>query len=164
MAAERRDPPPFRSHLTFQASLQLLVKFARRAGDDNPSGNVALAILYPLRDPGRLAAFRAVGALRCIHDLFTVGRLCNLRHCLSPDKAPPWARAPRGSQLNWGVVFRFGYPAIIKHVVWLQAGVEATRPASAAAQRETPHQYSPHRILHEGKAECLLYPAEAAEA
>jgi hypothetical protein len=111
MAADKEDPPPFHSHLSFNASLQLLVKFARRARDDNPSGNVALAILYPLRDPGRLATFRAVGALGCIHDLFTVGRLCNLRHCLSPDKAPR-GRGPRGISIELGVVFRFGYPAI----------------------------------------------------
>ena len=134
MAAEKREFSAFPQPVVFEALLQLLVKFARRARDDNPSGNVALAILDPLCDPGRLAAFGAVGAFGRIHDLFTVGRLCNLRHCLSPDKAPR-GRAPWGSQLNWGVVFGSVCPAVTKHVSWLQAAVEAKRLARSCAAR-----------------------------
>jgi hypothetical protein len=60
--------------------LELLVEFAARAGNKDSAGGIALAIFYAFYDPGRLAAFRAIGALGGVHDLFAVCRFGNLSH------------------------------------------------------------------------------------
>ena len=56
------------------------MEFAAGARDVNAAGDTAFAILGALDDAGWLAAFWAVGGLRGIHFLFTVGSLCNLGH------------------------------------------------------------------------------------
>ena len=58
--------------------LQLLVKFTRRARDENASGNTTLAILNALHDARRLAALGAIRALGGIHHLLAVCCFCNL--------------------------------------------------------------------------------------
>ena len=68
-------------------NLQLLVKFARRAGNKNSAGDAALAVLYALYDAGLLAALGAVGALGSIHHFLTVGCFCDLGHVLSSSPA-----------------------------------------------------------------------------
>lgn len=60
--------------------LKLLVKLARRAGDINSAGDAAFTVFHTLHDARRLAALRAVGALRGIHDLLTVSCFCNFGH------------------------------------------------------------------------------------
>jgi hypothetical protein len=61
---------------------ELLVKFARRAGNINPSRDTPLAVLGPLHDARILAALGAGGGFGGVHDLLTVGCLCDLRHLL----------------------------------------------------------------------------------
>ena len=58
--------------------LQLLVKFTRRARDENASGNTTLAILHALDDARRLAALGAIRALGSIHHLLAVCCFCDL--------------------------------------------------------------------------------------
>jgi hypothetical protein len=60
------------------------VEFAARAGNENAAGGAAFAVLHPLYNARRLAAFRAIGALRGVHNLLTVCSLCDLRH-VSPS-------------------------------------------------------------------------------
>src|ERR1700722_598160 len=57
---------------------QFLEELARRAGNINPAGNVALAVLHPLDDAGRLAALGAIGALGSVHHLLAVGCFSDL--------------------------------------------------------------------------------------
>jgi len=82
----------------WQISLQLLVKLAGRAGDENPAGDVAFAVLHALHDAGRLAALGTVGALGCVHHFFAIRGLCNLGHYLSPD-AVSWRKPSAGRRL-----------------------------------------------------------------
>ena len=63
-----------------QSPLQLFVKLAGRAGDENSAGNVALTVLHTLHDPGGLATLRTVGALGRIHYLLAITCFSNLRH------------------------------------------------------------------------------------
>jgi hypothetical protein len=63
--------------------LQLLVEIARRAGDENPAGDAALAVFDPLYDAGGLATLGAVGALGCVHYFLAVCGLSNLGHVFS---------------------------------------------------------------------------------
>src|SRR6185312_3864742 len=65
--------------------LELLVELARRAGDENPAGDVALAVFDTLYDAGGLAAFGAVGALGCVHYFLAVCGLSNLGHIFSEN-------------------------------------------------------------------------------
>jgi hypothetical protein len=58
------------------------VKFAGRAGDKYSSTYAALTVFHTFYDPGRLAAFGAVRALRGVHDLLAVGCLGDLCHVL----------------------------------------------------------------------------------
>jgi hypothetical protein len=62
--------------------LQLLVKFASRAGNINPARDTTLAILGPLHDAGVFPAFRTSGGFAGVHNFLTVGCLCDLRHIL----------------------------------------------------------------------------------
>jgi hypothetical protein len=92
------------SHWLSAASrlLQLLVKFAGRAGNINPARDTALAILGPLHDAGIFPAFRASGGFAGVHDLLTVRCLCDLRHILL---LTGMCRRPRAAVLPgvWGV-------------------------------------------------------------
>lgn len=63
--------------------LQLLVKFAGRAGNKNPAWDSAFTILHALYDACLLAALGAVSALGGVHDLFAVGCFCDFCHVLS---------------------------------------------------------------------------------
>lgn len=58
--------------------LQLLVKLAGGARDEDPARDIALAVLHPLHNAGRLAALGAIGALGRVHDLLAVGCLGDL--------------------------------------------------------------------------------------
>jgi hypothetical protein len=60
--------------------LELLVKFAAGAGNKDSAGGVAFPVFHALYDSGRLAAFRAIGALGGIHDFLAVCRFGNLSH------------------------------------------------------------------------------------
>ena len=62
--------------------LQLLEKFAARTRNIDSAWNATLAILHALDDSGFFTAFGTCGRFRGIHDLFTVGRLGNLRHSI----------------------------------------------------------------------------------
>src|SRR5579872_1578109 len=79
--ATERSPLESRSADDF---LQFLVEFAARAGNKNAPGGAAFAVFHSLHDSRRLAAFRAIGALRRVHNLLTVCSLCDLRH-VSPS-------------------------------------------------------------------------------
>ena len=63
--------------------LQLLVKLAGGAGNENPAGGAAFAVLHPFDDARGLAALGAVGALGGVHYLLTVSSLGNLGHSFS---------------------------------------------------------------------------------
>ena len=65
--------------------LKLLVEVARRAGDENPAGDVALAVFHTLYDAGGLAALGAVGALGRVHYFLTVCSFSNLGHVFSEN-------------------------------------------------------------------------------
>jgi hypothetical protein len=56
------------------------MEFAARAGNKDSAGGIAFAVLHALYDPGRLAAFRAIGALGGVHDFFAVCRFGDLSH------------------------------------------------------------------------------------
>jgi hypothetical protein len=60
--------------------LELFVEFAARAGNKDSPGGVALAVFDAFYDPGRLAAFGAIGALGGIHNFLAVCRFGNLSH------------------------------------------------------------------------------------
>ena len=68
--------------LSATSLLQLLVKFTTRAGNINSARNTALPILGPLHDARIFPAFRASGGFAGVHDLLSVGCLCDLRHVL----------------------------------------------------------------------------------
>src|SRR5580692_4727939 len=57
--------------------LQLLEKFAGRAGDVDSAGDTAFAVFDALDDARGLAAFRAVGALGGVHDFLAVSGFCD---------------------------------------------------------------------------------------
>ena len=59
--------------------LELLEKFANRAGNVDSARSVALAVFYALHDSGRLGALGAIGALGGVHFL-TVCCFGNLGH------------------------------------------------------------------------------------
>jgi hypothetical protein len=61
-------------------ALQLLVKLAGRARNEDAAGNATFPVFHPLYNPRRFAALRAVGALGCVHYFFTVRCLSDLRH------------------------------------------------------------------------------------
>jgi hypothetical protein len=56
------------------------VKFAAGAGNKDSAGGIAFAVFHALYDPGRLAAFRAIGTLGGVHDFLAVCRFGNLSH------------------------------------------------------------------------------------
>jgi hypothetical protein len=60
--------------------LEFFVEFASRAGNKDSAGGVAFAVFHALYNPGRLAAFRAIGALGGIHNFLAVCRFGNLSH------------------------------------------------------------------------------------
>jgi hypothetical protein len=60
--------------------LQLLKKLASRTRDVDSAGDVAFPIFHALNDAGFFAALWACGRFRGVHDLLTVGCLCNFRH------------------------------------------------------------------------------------
>jgi hypothetical protein len=60
--------------------LEFLVEFTARAGNKDSAGGVALAVLYSLHDPGRFAAFGAIGALGSVHYFLAVRRFGDLSH------------------------------------------------------------------------------------
>jgi len=64
------------------ACLQLLEKLTSGAGNVNASGYSPVTVLDALYDAGFLAAFRAERRFGCVHDLFTVGCLCDLHRTL----------------------------------------------------------------------------------
>jgi hypothetical protein len=68
-----------RERLPFTA-LEFLEKFTARAGNKDSAGSVTLTVFHALYNPGRLAAFRAISALGCVHDFLAVGRFGNLSH------------------------------------------------------------------------------------
>src|SRR5262249_21933647 len=76
-------------------TLELFVEFAAGAGNKDAARNVALTVLYPLYDAGRLAALGAVGALGGIHHFLAVRRLGDLGHCQSLLMSG-FARPPKG--------------------------------------------------------------------
>ena len=71
---------------TFQSSLELFKKVARRAGDIDSAGGAALTILDALDNASRFGALGAICALVSIYDLLTVAGLGNLRH----NACSPW--------------------------------------------------------------------------
>jgi hypothetical protein len=137
-------------------ALQLFVKFARRTGNKNPAGDSPFAIFHPLYDPGRLAAFRAIGALRRIHHLLTVCCLCNLDHgCLLPEFP---VAAAQGSELEILGSNLYGWSRQL-------IGNRPPRVMPGAPPRSlpgTPRQpkclYSPESILHEPHSDRLAPP------
>ena len=60
--------------------LELLVKFAGRARNENSAGDIALAVFHALHDASRLAAFRAIGAFGRVHYFLAVCSLGDLGH------------------------------------------------------------------------------------
>src|SRR5262249_28113050 len=64
--------------------LKFFAEFAAGAGNIDPAGEIALAVLQPFDDAGGLAALGAIGALGSVHYLLAVCCFGNLRHC-SPD-------------------------------------------------------------------------------
>jgi hypothetical protein len=60
--------------------LKLLEKLAGGTRDEYPAPDAAFAVLNPLYDAGRLAAFWAIGALGGIHDLLAVSCFGYLGH------------------------------------------------------------------------------------
>jgi hypothetical protein len=56
------------------------VEFAARAGNKDSARSVAFAVFYAFYDPGRLAAFRAIGALGGVHDFLAVRRFGDFSH------------------------------------------------------------------------------------
>jgi hypothetical protein len=72
------------------AALELLEELAGRAGDVDSAGDAALAVLDALDDAGGLGALGASSARLCIHDLFAVAGLGNLRHCDDLPETDVW--------------------------------------------------------------------------
>ena len=60
--------------------LQLLVELAAGARNIDAAGDVALAVFYPLHNPGGLAALGAIRALGGIHYFLAISRLGDLGH------------------------------------------------------------------------------------
>ena len=135
------------------AALQLLVKFARRTGNKNPAGDSPFAIFHPLYNPGRLAAFRAIGALRSIHHLLAVCCLCDLDHrCLLPEF--PWAAA-QGSELE---ILGSNLCGWSRQLIGSRPARVHARGAAAIVTKNcatTKCLYSPESILHEPRRDRL---------
>jgi hypothetical protein len=74
------------------------VEFAARAGNKDSAGRIAFAVFHALYNPGRLAAFRAIGALGGVHDFLAVCRFGNLSH----DSIFSWDVGFRGHKLGGG--------------------------------------------------------------
>jgi hypothetical protein len=60
--------------------LQLLEKFAGRTRDVDAPGDAPLAVFHALYNACLFAALRAVSGFGSVHDLFAIGRFCNLWH------------------------------------------------------------------------------------
>jgi hypothetical protein len=58
--------------------LEFFVELASGAGDEDSTGNTALAILHPLYDARGLAALGAIRTLGCVHDFLTICGFRNL--------------------------------------------------------------------------------------
>jgi hypothetical protein len=56
------------------------VEFTTGAGNEDAAGSVAFAVFHPFYDPGRLAAFGAIGALGGVHYFLAVRRFGDLSH------------------------------------------------------------------------------------
>jgi len=66
-----------------ETPLKLFIELAGGAGNEDPPGDAALPVFYPLYDTRRLAALGTIRALGCVHHLLTVCCLRNLcRHSL----------------------------------------------------------------------------------
>jgi hypothetical protein len=65
-------------HLVKQ--LEFFVEFATGAGNKNSAGGIALTVFHAFHNPGRLAAFGAIGALGCVHYFLAVRRFGDLSH------------------------------------------------------------------------------------
>ena len=78
--------------------LELFVEFAARAGNEDSAGGIAFAIFHTLYNPGRLAAFRAIGALGGVHDFLAVCRFGDLSH----DSIFSWMSGFRGLKVGGG--------------------------------------------------------------
>jgi hypothetical protein len=60
--------------------LELFVKFAGRARNENSAGDITLAVFHALHDASRLAALGAVGTLGRVHHFLAVCGLGDLCH------------------------------------------------------------------------------------
>lgn len=88
--------------------LQLLEELTARARDKDSAGNVAFAVLYTLHDAGRLAAFGAIRAFGCVHDLLAVCCLGNFHDdLLTKPRHEALADIPKIS----GVILRLAQAA-----------------------------------------------------
>jgi hypothetical protein len=56
------------------------VEFAARAGNKDAAGGIAFAVFHAFYDPGRLAAFGAICALRGVHYFLAVRRFGDFSH------------------------------------------------------------------------------------
>ena len=110
---------------------QLLKELAARAGNVDSSRHATLAVFDPLDDSRVLAALRAGGGFRGVHDLLAVGCLCDF-HSRSPDRNVPPARRP-------------GFYLVIGEYHGMQAPTQTLSPAGWHT-REALRLYSPREV------------------
>jgi hypothetical protein len=64
-------------------ALEFFVELAGGTGNEDSARDAALTVLHPFYDTRGFSALGAIGALGCVHDLFTICCLRNLcRHLL----------------------------------------------------------------------------------
>ena|ERR1039458_447247 len=81
LISNKNTPPAGGAFCQLRAlGLELFVKLASRAGDEDAARDVALTVLDPLDDAGGFGALGTVGALGCIHYLLAVPCFCDLGH------------------------------------------------------------------------------------